>query len=228
MAADPSRRRCAVWAALPAAGFAVLLALVLLAPGRPPLLPLDARVDDRLHAVALAHPGWTALNLAFTTWVWGPLTMRLLSVAAAAVLLLRGRRRLALWALAACGLGWALEQAVKAAVGRPRPHWTHPVDSATLAAFPSGHAVAASVACVTLVWLLRLCGVRGGWWALTVVAGAIPVAGVGFTRVYLGVHWPSDVLAGWLLGAAVVAGCAAALAPWRCCGDAPGDDTITV
>ena len=227
MPADRSRTRCAVWAALPAAGFAVLLALVLLAPGRPGPLPLDARVDDSLHAFAVAHPGWTALNLALTNVVWGPLTMRLLSVAVAAALLLRGLRRLALWVLASCALGWALEQAVKAAVGRPRPHWAHPVDSATLAAFPSGHAVAASVACVTLVWLLRLRGVRGPRWALALAVAAVSVAGVGFTRVYLGVHWPSDVLAGWLLGAAVVAGCAAAFAPWRCCGGAPGDDTIS-
>jgi membrane-associated phospholipid phosphatase len=104
---------------------------------------------------------------------------------------------------------------VKAAVGRARPHWPHPLDTATDGSFPSGHAMAATIACVTLVWLLRLHGVRGGWWTSVVTLGAVSVLGVGFTRLYVGVHWPSDVLAGWLLGAAVVTATAAALAPWR-------------
>lgn len=215
-----------MWAGGLAAAFAALLVLVLLAPGHPPLLPFDARIDIRLHAFAVSHPGWTALNLALTDWLWGPLTMRLATVAAAAVLLVRGYRRLAGWALVSGAVGLALEQGVKAGVGRPRPHWAHPVDSAALASFPSGHSLAAAAACVTLLWLLRLRGLRGGWWAPAAAAGAVSVLGVGFTRLYLGVHWPSDVVAGWLLGAAVPAGCAAVLAPWRCCGRPAGSATI--
>ncbi|MCQ4041873.1 phosphatase PAP2 family protein [Streptantibioticus rubrisoli] len=203
--------RCLAWTAALTAGFTVPLAFVLVSGA----LPLDRRIDSALHGIALAHPGWTRLALDLTNWVWGPTTMRLLTAAAAAVLLWLRERRQALWALAACGLGWALEVTVKAAVGRGRPHWPHPLDTATDGSFPSGHAMAATVACVTLVWLLRLHGVRGGWWTSVVALGAVSVLGVGFTRLYLGVHWPSDVLAGWLLGAAVVTATAAALAPWR-------------
>ncbi len=203
--------RCLAWTAALTAGFAVLLAFVLSSGA----LPLDHRIDSALHGFALVHPGWTRLNLDLTNWVWGPTTMRLLTVAAAAALLRLRQLRQALWALAACGLGWALEVAVKAAVGRNRPHWPHPLDTATDGSFPSGHAMAATIACVTLVWLLRLHAARGGRWISAVALGAVSVLGVGFTRLYVGVHWPSDVLAGWLLGAAVVTATAAALAPWR-------------
>ncbi|MGW7007128.1 phosphatase PAP2 family protein [Streptomyces sp. NPDC054933] len=205
------RTRCLAWTAALTVCFAVLLAFVLVSGA----LPLDRRIDNALHSAALAHPGWTRLNLDLTNWVWGPTTMRLLTVAAAAVLLRLRQRRQALWALAACGVGWALEVGVKAAVDRNRPDWPHPLDTATDGSFPSGHAMAATIACVTLAWLLRLHGVRGAWWTSAVVLGALSVLGVGFTRLYVGVHWPSDVLAGWLLGAAVVTATAAALTPWR-------------
>ena len=205
------RARCLAWTAALTAGFAVVLAFVL-ASGA---LPFDRRIDSALHGIALVRPGWTRLNLDLTNWVWGPTTMRLLTVAVAAVLLWLRRRRQTLWALTACGLGWVLEVTVKAAIGRSRPHWPHPLATATDGSFPSGHTMAATTACVTLVWLLRLHGVRGGWWSSVVALGAVSVLGVGFTRLYVGVHWPSDVLAGWLLGAAVVTATAAALTPWR-------------
>jgi undecaprenyl-diphosphatase len=210
-----ARLRCLSWAALLTCCFLALLGLVLVTPGRPPLLPFDRRTDTALHAFALAHPAVTRLCLVLTDWVWGPTTMRLLTLTATGLLLWRGHRRRAVWALAACGVGWALQTSVKAAVGRSRPHWPQPVDSATAASFPSGHAVAAATACVTLAWLLRLSRVQGRWWTAVVVIGALCVAGTGFTRLYLGVHWPSDVLAGWLLGGAVAPASAAVIAPWK-------------
>ncbi len=217
---DPDRAarwRCAAWTAVLVTLFAALLGSVLAAGGGggPATLPLDRRIDVALHGAAVRHAGWTHLNLVLTDWVWGPTTTRGVTLAACALLWLRGHIRQVLWALAATLLGWLLELAVKSAVGRDRPHWPDPVDSATNAAFPSGHALAATVACVTLLWLLRLNGVRSARWAAAVAVGAVSVAGVGFTRVYLGVHWPSDVVAGWLLGAAAVTATAAACAPWR-------------
>ncbi|AEW93209.1 MULTISPECIES: phosphatase PAP2 family protein [Streptomycetaceae] len=210
-----ARARCLRWTAGLAALFAVLLVTVVTVGGRTVPLPPDATVDSALHTAALGHPGWTRLALVLTDWVWGPTTMRALTVVAAGVCWLTGRRRQAYWAVTAAVLGWTVETAVKAAVDRARPHWPHPVDTATGAAFPSGHALAATTACLTLSWLLRLSGRRGRWWALAVVVGAGSVAGVGVTRVYLGVHWPSDVIGGWLAGAAVVTATAAFCAPWR-------------
>jgi membrane-associated phospholipid phosphatase len=210
-----ARLRCAARAAALTALFAAVLGCVLAASGPQALLPLDRRTDTALHAFAVAHHGWTRLNLVLTDWVWGPTTTRTLGLVVALALWLRGFRRQALWALAAEGLGWMLELAVKSAVGRARPHWPHPVDSATDASFPSGHTLAATVTCLTLLWLLRLHGVRGRWWAAAIAVGAVSAVGVGFTRLYLGVHWPSDVLAGWLLGGAVVTATAAVFAPWQ-------------
>jgi len=105
----------------------------------------------------------------------------------------------------AAAAGTGLQQAVKALVGRERPSWPNPVDSADYAAFPSGHAMTAVVTCGLLLWLLRRRGTAGRVWAWCVALAGVCVAGVGFTRIYLGVHWPSDVVGGWLLGGCVVA-----------------------
>jgi membrane-associated phospholipid phosphatase len=93
---------------------------------------------------------------------------------------------------------------MKAAVDRPRPVWPDPVDSAHYAAFPSGHAMTATVVCGLLLWLLHHHGAGRALWRTAVTVAAVSVTGVGVTRVWLGVHWASDVVAGWLLGGLVV------------------------
>jgi undecaprenyl-diphosphatase len=111
----------------------------------------------------------------------------------------------ALWLAATCALGTLLQQALKALVGRARPVWPDPVDSAHYAAFPSGHAMTATVVCGLLLWLLHHYGAGRAVWRTAMALAVISVAGVGLTRVWLGVHWPSDVVGGWVLGAFVVA-----------------------
>ncbi|MCZ9342576.1 phosphatase PAP2 family protein, partial [Streptomyces sp. TRM76130] len=107
----------------------------------------------------------------------------------------------AAWLAATCALTALAQHVVKAAVGRARPVWPDPVDSAHYAAFPSGHAMTATVVCGLLLWLLhRYDAARAARLAATAVAVA-SVAGVGLTRVWLGVHWTTDVVAGWLMGA---------------------------
>ena len=179
------------------------------AASRPPLTAVDRSVADRLHAYALAHPAWTETNRALTDWVWGPWTMRLLLLAALLALWVHRHRLLALWCAATSAAGTALQQGLKSLVGRARPHWRHPVDTAHYAAMPSGHAMTAAVTCVLLVWLVHRYGL-GGRRARTVTrcavaAGAVSVPGVCLTRVALGVHWLSDTVAGALLGGAVAA-----------------------
>ncbi|MEU9860105.1 phosphatase PAP2 family protein [Streptomyces sp. NPDC047971] len=186
--------------AVVSAALAVLL-LVLVAVSWPPLLSLDRSVTEELHRSAVAEPGFTQLNRILSDWVWDPLTMRVLVGVAVVVLWWRRERLLALWLTAASLLTAGIQQGMKWAVGRERPAWPDPVDSAHYASFPSGHAMTATVSCGLLLWVLALHW-REGWrgWSVIAVTAVVSVLGVGWTRVYLGVHWPSDVVAGWLLG----------------------------
>ncbi|MFF2329857.1 MULTISPECIES: phosphatase PAP2 family protein [unclassified Streptomyces] len=204
---------------------AALVLLLLVVARWSPLMALDRTVAVALHRRAVTEPGLVHANRILTDWVWDPWTMRSLIVVAAAVLWWRGARTQAVWAAATVVLSTLLQQGLKSAVGRERPRWPDPVDSAHYAAFPSGHAMSATVACGLLLWLLRRHGTRPRvWWAALVVA-SVSVVGVGATRLYLGVHWLSDVVGGWLLGAAVVGFAVAGLARYERRADRPCDNT---
>ncbi|MFJ9851144.1 phosphatase PAP2 family protein [Streptomyces sp. NPDC101150] len=187
---------------------ALLTALVVARWG--PLRALDASVANAFHRCAVAAPAWTEANRILTDWVWDPWTMRAVLAAVVLRLVRRGAWPLGLWVAGTALTGTALQQTLKAAVGRARPTWPDPVDSAHYAAFPSGHALSVLVAGGLVLWLLRLHGTRPRLRRAARAVVAVSVVGVGFTRVHLGVHWPSDVLGGWLLGGALVAGAAAA------------------
>ncbi|GAA2430090.1 phosphatase PAP2 family protein [Streptomyces glaucus] len=198
------RRRAAVrsaWAL--ALGSGLLLALV--AAEWRPLLALDGGISRTTHRWAVDERGITQACRILTDWVWDPWTMRLLC---AGVVLWLARRPAARWTAGwlavTCALGTLLQQGLKAAVGRPRPVWPDPVDTAHYAAFPSGHAMTAAVVCGLLLWLLHHYGAGRAVFRAALAVAAVSVAGVGLTRVWLGVHWPSDVVGGWLLGALVV------------------------
>jgi len=219
-AAPAPPRRAGAAALLCTVLFGLLLTLVVLRWG--PLISLDTALAGALHRTAVAAPGWTHRNRVLSDWVWDPWTMRAVLAAAVCLLLRRGERLLAGWVAATSLVGTGVQQAVKALVGRERPVWPDPVDSAGYAAFPSGHALSAMVAGALVLWLLRLHGTRRRWqWAARAVV-AVSVVGVGGTRVFLGVHWPSDVVGGWLLGGALVAGSVAAYHAYVAGRDRPG------
>jgi membrane-associated phospholipid phosphatase len=192
---------------------AVLMALVVV--GWPLLLTLDTTVARTLHGLALDHPGWTHAMRILTDWVWDTVTMR--ALLAAAVLWLWWRRQVLLgcWLAVTTAVAAGVEQGLKALIGRQRPHWAHPVDSAHHAAMPSGHAMTAAVVCALLLWALWLTGARRLVRGVAVAVAALSVAGVSFTRIYLGVHWLTDVVAGALLGAGLAACAAVAWTAWQ-------------
>ncbi|MFJ2767146.1 phosphatase PAP2 family protein [Streptomyces sp. NPDC087300] len=191
-----------------------LLLLLLVSMKWRPLLTLDGDIARTTHRWAVSDPDTTQTFRVLTDWVWDPWTMRALCAVACVWLAVRGAWWLAVWLAGACAVGSALQQSLKAAVDRPRPVWPDPVDSAHYAAFPSGHAMTAAVVCGLLLWLLRRYQVSTAVWRVALVIAAVSVLGVGLTRIWLGVHWPSDVLGGWLLGAMTVALAIATYAYW--------------
>ena len=196
--ARTGRTRALVGGVAAACVFGVALLLVQIRWG--PLAWADTVVLDGLHRVAL-HASLFVVTMkavsALGTWpVYGGLL-----TAAVVVLLRRGCRREAAFAVATVVGGGALNSAVKAVVGRARPVVLDPVAHAGHASFPSGHANGVAVACGVLLVLLspatrrRWRAAAWGWATL-----------VGFSRLALGVHFLSDVLAGWALGLAWVIG----------------------
>jgi undecaprenyl-diphosphatase len=104
-----------------------------------------------------------------------------------------------------------LQNAIKAIVNRPRPSVTH-LEHVTSSSFPSGHATQSTaflVALLALVWSAR----SGRGRIAATLGSAMLVCAVGTSRVYLGVHYPTDVAAGLLLGGAWTAGVVRWFAP---------------
>ncbi|MGP3948418.1 phosphatase PAP2 family protein [Streptomyces sp. 7N604] len=214
MDAPPPRSpaRC-LWTAA-VCGLLGFFVLVLVAVPWQPLLTWDQDVADGLHGSAVGHPGWVGTNEVLTDWVWDPWTMRALLALAALLLLWGGDWVTAAWVAVTAVVATGVQNGLKAAVGRQRPRWPDPVDTADYAAFPSGHAMTAALACSLLLWLALRAGLRGWWLRAAAAVAVASVVGVGFTRLYLGVHWLSDVLGGWLFGVALAALAAAACTRW--------------
>jgi undecaprenyl-diphosphatase len=141
---------------------------------------------------------------------WGsPTTLSLLTLATIGYLLIRGRRRTAALIAGTVAGGLALSTALKQAFGRPRPRLVPHGTFVSSSSFPSGHAAMAAVTFLTLAALLAAAEPaprRAARTYLMAVAATITLA-VGVSRVYLGVHYPSDVVAGWVFGATWSAAC---------------------
>jgi undecaprenyl-diphosphatase len=128
-----------------------------------------------------------------------------LAVAAAALLAVRRRFAEAAVLVAATAIIYTGVQELKDATDRPRP--PHPLTGFSGSGFPSGHAAHALIyPWLALTMTVRLRPGMAGGSALLAVGIALAVA-VGLTRVYLGVHYLSDVSAGWALGAVAFAAC---------------------
>jgi undecaprenyl-diphosphatase len=121
-------------------------------------------------------------------------------VAVGAALLARGQHHALLLLLVATVGGEALNQLLKNAFDRPRPELALRLTEAQSTSFPSGHAMDSAVIYLTLAALLaRLVRQRTLKLYFLFLALVLSLI-VGLTRVYLGVHYPSDVLAGWIAG----------------------------
>lgn len=155
------------------------------------------RSSTTLRSVLLAgqaafQPTWTNAAVALVClWAWRRRAL--------------GTR--ALWAVITVLLGWGLGNVVKELVRRARPVVQNAVDHAPGYSFPSGHATNTTVAAIVVLVLLWPLLARRGRVTGTVLAVVVALL-IGLDRVMLGVHYPSDVLGGYLLGGAVALGSA--------------------
>ncbi|MDI5891767.1 phosphatase PAP2 family protein [Halomonas rhizosphaerae] len=152
-------------------------------------------------------PGWLEeLGRDFTA-LGGVGVLVLVSLGALGYLLLARRYRAALLAAVAVPGGILLSTMMKVGFDRPRPDLV-PHDSIVYtASFPSGHAMMSAVTYLTLAALLVRVQPELRLKAYILVLAILLTLLVGMSRVYLGVHWPTDVLAGWTAGAAWAALC---------------------
>jgi membrane-associated phospholipid phosphatase len=178
-----------------------------------PLVRLDGSVADGLHAYAV-RDDWLVTLLTVASTVFDPLVFRLVATALALELVRRQRRRLAAWTLVTTWGGALLGVTLKEVVDRARPDLVGAVATAPGRSFPSGHALGSVVGCAVLLLLLAPLLSRRGRAAAWTAAGLV-VALVGFARVGLGVHYVTDVVAGWVVGLAWVTLTAAAFEAWR-------------
>ena len=158
-------------------------------------------------------PHWLEVMMRDATGLGGVGILTFVVFASAGWLWLRQDGRTALFLVAATGLGMLLSPLFKSLFERPRPDLVPHGTLVSSASFPSGHSLMAAVTWLTLAVIVAR-GVEERRLKLYVIALAVLVTlSVGVSRVYLGVHWPTDVLAGWCLGGAWAAG-AAQLASW--------------
>jgi undecaprenyl-diphosphatase len=167
-------------------------------------------LDHSLGHAIVGRPAWLvspADSLGLATRDLGTGAVVVIAVA----LLWRPHRLWAQWLMWSAIVGFVLQNIVKELVGRERPGWSESAFHPLTASFPSGHAMSGITTWAVLGVILLVAPVGG---RLPRIVGVIALAvGVlmGPSRLVLGVHWPTDVLGGWLLGGAVVCGCAAAV-----------------
>src|SRR5690348_16941652 len=135
------------------------------------------------------------------TALGGTTLVTLVTTVAALTFLFHRRWRHALVMVGAVLLAWASSDVSKGLYNRPRPDLVPHGVYVYSGSFPSGHSTLSAACYLTLAMLVASLETRRRTKALAYGLAAAVLVGVGFSRVYLGVHWPSDVLAGWCLGA---------------------------
>jgi undecaprenyl-diphosphatase len=136
------------------------------------------------------------------TALGGFTVLTLVTVVAAIAFLLHRKARHALTLVATVLIAQFGSEALKQLYGRPRPDLAPHGVYVYSASFPSGHSMLSATVYLTLAVLIASLEPRPAAKVLVFVTAVVVMAAVGVSRVYLAVHWPSDVLAGWCAGAA--------------------------
>jgi undecaprenyl-diphosphatase len=135
------------------------------------------------------------------TALGGNTVLCLLTLVTCGYLVLDGKGHMAAFVLLAVLTGLLAGNVLKAIFDRPRPDLVPHAVYTVSTSFPSGHSMMSAVTYLTLGALLSRAESRKRLKAYFLIVAAFISGAVGVTRVYLGVHWPTDVLAGWTAGA---------------------------
>ncbi|UZK64829.1 phosphatase PAP2 family protein [Sphingomonas sp. M1-B02] len=145
-------------------------------------------------------PAWLPSAVRDVTALGSSTVLTFVVAATCLFLAMRGRMRSALLVLAATILGSSAVTVVKALVARTRPDLFEKLMAEASHSFPSGHAANSAIVYLTIATLLFPVVQERSVRAFLLGAALALVGAIGVSRVYLGVHWPSDVAAGWAFG----------------------------
>jgi undecaprenyl-diphosphatase len=147
-------------------------------------------------------PAWLREAVIDITALGSFAVLTMLVCAVSGFLWIHRQRRLIVLLMASTAGGFLMNALMKAVFDRPRPSVVPHLREVVTPSFPSGHATLSAIVFLTIGILLFevVKGRRARLYCLGIAMAASGV--VGFTRVYLGVHYPSDVLAGWATGIA--------------------------
>jgi undecaprenyl-diphosphatase len=141
------------------------------------------------------------------TGIGGLAVLGFMTVIVVGFFVLQRKWHLALYVAAAVAGGAATSSLLKAFFDRPRPDLVAHGQHVFTASFPSGHSMLSAVTFLTLGALLAGAQKERAMRRYVLAISASLTFAVGVSRVYLGVHWPTDVLGGWAAGAAWALGC---------------------
>ena len=147
-------------------------------------------------------PWWLHEAAADVTSLGGIAVLGLFAVATVGFLLIENKRLSALMLLLGLAGGVLLSEGLKGLFGRERPPAAYQAVETLNASFPSGHALLSAVFYLSVAVMLTRAFPQKRLKAYVLGVGVVLAMMVGLTRVYLGAHWASDVLAGWCVGAA--------------------------
>jgi len=145
-------------------------------------------------------PDWVQNSLMDLTAIGGPTVLGLVVVSVAGFLLLQGRYHTAIVVLATAASGEIANYAMKNLFLRPRPDVVPHLRDVTSSSFPSGHAMESAIIYLTLGAMLMRVAERRVTKMYCIGIAIVLTLLVGISRVYLGVHYPTDVIAGWMFG----------------------------
>ena len=161
----------------------------------------DANPSDPL------GPTWFEGAIRDITSLGSNAVLIILTLGTVGFLALSGARGAALHVLVSVGTGAILIQVLKELFGRVRPDVVPQAVSEVTRSFPSGHATLAAVTYLTLGALVARVQTKPALKMYVLFVAILLTLLVGVSRIYLGVHWPTDVLAGWCLGSAWAIAC---------------------